>query len=417
MGDEAPWPTVTRAELSKIFDVTGGEDESIESLIARATERWEVFHLFAEDGSYRNDVAIHERWRKLLGERMVSVEDSSLVCEVIAGIIHGLENAYDADRVVSDLGLSAQLLPRSRTHSCRLSVLVPLRSGGRERVERLLAVVRVWCQSHLTDLGRWREISCHRFLLYLSNRRYGGYNETYCIDIDPGLVTREKERPSTTWRVNIPSQSLSALMVGHRQLTTCTRRMVVIIPFPNLGVVCSQTALAHFCHSTCFDPYALISEAAALETCGVRGSLSRIAVDGAARTVTPFQKAANRLREVLRGTARHGSVGMGIGETMADQIAFPDLTVYVGDLRSPGFLSEKSARVQELKRAEFAPQLERLRSEGLVQKELALLEDPSMPKVASTMADIARRITIASRSTLVRLAATHPLIFEGRKEC
>lgn len=106
MGDEAPWPSVTRAELSSIFGVSGGEDESIESLIARATERWEVFHLFAEDGSYRNDTTIHERWRKLLGERMVSIEDSSLVCETIAGIIHGLENAYDADRVVSDLGLS-----------------------------------------------------------------------------------------------------------------------------------------------------------------------------------------------------------------------------------------------------------------------------------------------------------------------
>lgn len=167
-------------------------------------------------------------------------------------------------------------------------------------------------------------------------------------------------------------------------------------------------------HYVLFDPYALTLEAAALETKGVGSPLARFFVDGAARTVTPFQKAANRLREVLRGTNRHGSVGMGIGETMADHIAFPDLTVYVDDLRTPGLLATKLARVQELKRAEFAPQFEQLRSGGLVQKELALLEDPSMSvRVANTMADIARRMTIASRSTLVRFVATHPLIFEG----
>lgn len=108
MGDEAPWPKVTKGELETIFGVTGGEDETVESLLARATERWEVFHLFAEDGSHRNDVAVHDRWRKLLGERMVSVDDSSLVCEVIAGIIHMLENAYDADRVIADIGLSGR---------------------------------------------------------------------------------------------------------------------------------------------------------------------------------------------------------------------------------------------------------------------------------------------------------------------
>ena len=106
MGDEAPWPTVTASEVKTIFGISDAEDETVESLLARATERWEIFHLFAEDGSYRNDAAIHERWRKLLGERLISVDDSSLVCEVIAGIIHMLENAYDADRVVADIGLS-----------------------------------------------------------------------------------------------------------------------------------------------------------------------------------------------------------------------------------------------------------------------------------------------------------------------
>ncbi len=108
MGDEMPWPTVTASEVRTIFGIEAEGDETVESLIARAQERWEIFHLFSQDGSYPNDALIHERWRKLLGERFVLVEDSSLVCEIIAGIIHMFESSYDADRVVADIGLSGK---------------------------------------------------------------------------------------------------------------------------------------------------------------------------------------------------------------------------------------------------------------------------------------------------------------------
>ncbi len=106
MGDEMPWPTVTGADVQKIFGVDVEGDETVESLLSRASEQWNIFHLFALDGSYPDRMDIHDRWRQLLGERLVMVEDSSLVCEIIAGIIHMLESSYDADRVVADIGLS-----------------------------------------------------------------------------------------------------------------------------------------------------------------------------------------------------------------------------------------------------------------------------------------------------------------------
>lgn len=106
MGDEKPWPTVRADEVSRIFGVEANEDETVESLIARASERWEIFHLFSMDGSYPHYTDIHDRWRELLGERFIKVEDSELVCEIIAGLVHMMETAYDASRVVSDIGLS-----------------------------------------------------------------------------------------------------------------------------------------------------------------------------------------------------------------------------------------------------------------------------------------------------------------------
>lgn len=124
MGDEMPWPTVTVRDVSRLFGVEAAEDETVESLIARASERWEIFHLFSLDGSYRNDTRVHDRWRKLLGERLVMVEDSSLVCEIIAGLVHMLETAYDIDRVVHDIGLSGAAA------SAVKNALVPVGAGS-----------------------------------------------------------------------------------------------------------------------------------------------------------------------------------------------------------------------------------------------------------------------------------------------
>lgn len=108
MGDEAPHPLVTRAEVEKIFGDTIERDYTVEELIVLASERWNVFHLYSLDGSYRTDTRVHNRWLELLGERRIMVEDSSLVCETIAGIVHMMENALDADSVVRDLSLSGK---------------------------------------------------------------------------------------------------------------------------------------------------------------------------------------------------------------------------------------------------------------------------------------------------------------------
>lgn len=108
MGDEAPWPTVTARDVQKIFGVSAEKDESIEDLIAKASEKWEIYHIFCMDGSYDPEThGIGDRWRELLGERFVKIEDSNLICEFIAGIVAVLESARSVDTVVDhDLGLT-----------------------------------------------------------------------------------------------------------------------------------------------------------------------------------------------------------------------------------------------------------------------------------------------------------------------
>jgi adenylosuccinate synthase len=100
-------------------------------------------------------------------------------------------------------------------------------------------------------------------------------------------------------------------------------------------------------------PTALMVEAGVLERKGIASPLERITISEHARITTPFHQAANRLREVARGSRRHGSVGVGVGETVADSIAHPQDTVVAADLRSPSVLRKKIARIRERKRAEL----------------------------------------------------------------
>lgn len=71
---------------------------------------------------------------------------------------------------------------------------------------------------------------------------------------------------------------------------------------------------------TVLDPLAMLSERAALINVGVRDPLKLLTVDPNALVITPFHRAANRMREQLRGERAHGSCGVGVGETVSDAL-------------------------------------------------------------------------------------------------
>ncbi len=68
------------------------------------------------------------------------------------------------------------------------------------------------------------------------------------------------------------------------------------------------------------NPIFLLSEGKHLQSLGETDCYKRLSVDAHALVTNPYQVAANRIREMARDEekGRHGSCGMGIGETMAD---------------------------------------------------------------------------------------------------
>ncbi|MBL8021749.1 MAG: adenylosuccinate synthetase [Leptospirales bacterium] len=90
------------------------------------------------------------------------------------------------------------------------------------------------------------------------------------------------------------------------------------------------------------DPLALMAEARVLTQKGIN-PFDKLIIDEECILVTPFHQLMNRLRELLRGSQRHGSCGMGVGEAILDmERSRPG--VRLRDLMSPGIVT----KLQEL---------------------------------------------------------------------
>jgi adenylosuccinate synthase len=94
-------------------------------------------------------------------------------------------------------------------------------------------------------------------------------------------------------------------------------------------------------------PAVMLTEERHLAAIGVRDAFARTDISADALVITPFHRAVNRLREMLRGPAIHGSVGIGIGETAAHAERAPDEALRVSDLSDIARLRRKIARIQD----------------------------------------------------------------------
>jgi adenylosuccinate synthase len=159
------------------------------------------------------------------------------------------------------------------------------------------------------------------------------------------------------------------------------------------------------------NPISLFAEARHLAEIGVRDPLSRVCVEGGALVTTPYHVAMNRLREMAR-TGRHGSCGMGIGETMQDSLSDPS-ALRVGMLADVALVRRKLGSLRDAKLAEARSFVLPL-SEGAA-RELAVLEDPdTIARTLEAYAAFVDRVAIVDPSFLRRaLDADGRILFEG----
>jgi adenylosuccinate synthase len=167
----------------------------------------------------------------------------------------------------------------------------------------------------------------------------------------------------------------------------------------------------HLAASVVVHPTALQVEAERLAAIGEREVLSRLSVDPACLVTTPFQQAAGRLRELRRHGQRHGSCGVGFGETVADALEAPDEALRFGQLRRPEQLHARLEAQRQRKLAELSAQAHEATSPQL-RRELELLSDADVSqRWLAAVAPVARTVRLAGDEVVGD--AERSVVFEG----
>jgi hypothetical protein len=116
LGDEKPYPTVSKEEVQALIGDGLEADISTEEIVAELKERWNVFFLFPQDTyGIRTYPDVRPVWGALLGpENVIDVDDEQAVCETIALVVslgegHGLPETASS-RVTRRLQALAQSL-------------------------------------------------------------------------------------------------------------------------------------------------------------------------------------------------------------------------------------------------------------------------------------------------------------------
>ncbi|HEX4832864.1 MAG TPA: adenylosuccinate synthetase [Trebonia sp.] len=148
------------------------------------------------------------------------------------------------------------------------------------------------------------------------------------------------------------------------------------------------------------DPLAMIAEAEHLASQGVDRPLNEIEIDERALLTTPYHQAANQARERARGDGRHGSCGMGVGETAAYALRCPGDAPRAGDAQGPAAALERAlAAVRDYAVDDAGADPARL---------------PPPAVVADAYQAWAQRITITGEGHLARLLRRPgSVVFEG----
>jgi adenylosuccinate synthase len=169
----------------------------------------------------------------------------------------------------------------------------------------------------------------------------------------------------------------------------------------------------HLSHHVMVNPINLFNENNGLEKIGVNDALSRLTVDERAIVITPFHKAANRIREMVRGAKRHGSCGEGVSEAVSDSLVGNCLRV--SDLYQARRLRERLYWMMHKKCEELKDLFSLLPDTEEAEYEMAVLNDENIVElIIPYYANFINRVRIVGEGYLRgALNESSLAIFEG----
>jgi adenylosuccinate synthase len=162
-------------------------------------------------------------------------------------------------------------------------------------------------------------------------------------------------------------------------------------------------------------PGALLVEGNILAGLGIRNVFSRIRISDQALVITPFHQAANRIREIARGQNRHGSCGVGVGETVSDALLYSEDSVFAEDLLNPSKLRKKLNAIRDRKQEQLNSLCaEKSYNEALVREWSVFEGDEIIERWISLVSPFSEMGLVVPDSVLENwLRQSETVIFEG----
>jgi len=97
IGDEAPLETMKREHINQFLDIGAQADMDAKVLYDQVSRDWNIFHLMIKPVLHQRP---EERWRKIIGNHLIMLQDLSCLAEVITAAIEYNEG-ISTDIVVS----------------------------------------------------------------------------------------------------------------------------------------------------------------------------------------------------------------------------------------------------------------------------------------------------------------------------
>lgn len=194
-------------------------------------------------------------------------------------------------------------------------------------------------------------------------------------------------------------RSNGGAQAGHTVVSPSGQRHV----FHHVGSGTFAGAATHFSRFFVAHPMLLLSELAALENLGYR---PRLTSDPEVMVSTPYDVIINQAVEMARGTARHGSCGLGFGETIERNLR-PEFTLTMRDLFRPDIRQ----RLATIRDQWVQQRLETLGITTLPDELAAALADDTT--LLRFLEDCDATLDHVSLWPDRRLAQLGPVIFEG----
>jgi hypothetical protein len=143
IGDEMPYPKVNPKQVRKFIGDDLRETLTTEGVIAELQRTFDVYFIIPAAAGWGGDTEILARWRQLLGQNVIELDDLDAVCETIALTVGLGEESIDLDAGLADLvaagstataSVGKALAPLQRGTVVRSAIDVGGAPSGNERL-------------------------------------------------------------------------------------------------------------------------------------------------------------------------------------------------------------------------------------------------------------------------------------------